>query len=466
LVGWLYVSARLAAAKAMCSERRRLVREQEVHIMNELLSDDAAPAVDWDQVRPVLDDAMSQLSTRDREVVLLRFFAQHPFAEIGARCGLSEDAARMRVERALGKLHDLLARRGITSTTAALGMALANQAVTAAPAGLAVQVTGAALVQAAAAGGTAATVAGIFQFMSTTKSVIGIAAIVGVLSIGTVVHEISQAQAAESTASAIQAENRTLVARWQELQHAAETAELAVQKGATDARAHTTNTKSPAAAMDAAIIDDQEAAKARGREFLAAHPEFRPLLIAEQRLRYADDYAAFYRKIGLTPDQIERFEAVLLESSYPSYVNASGQRVVFNYAPRQYSAAEQAMQLREVLGEANYAEYQEYTRTSEARRKTDALARSLYYTDSALTAEQAGQMEQILMQSSADYRAGRFMRSRSIDWAYVMAQVPGVLSARQMEAMNSLRTRAQWLEALNQAQNASLVASQRASSVP
>ena len=44
---------------------------------------------------------------------------------------ISEDAARMRVERALEKLRGVLARRGVTSTGAALGAVLAEQAAAA-----------------------------------------------------------------------------------------------------------------------------------------------------------------------------------------------------------------------------------------------------------------------------------------------------------------------------------------------
>ena len=57
----------------------------------------------------------------------------------------SENSARMRVDRALDKLQVLLGRRGITSTTAALGVVLANPLLAAAPAGMAASVTEAAL---------------------------------------------------------------------------------------------------------------------------------------------------------------------------------------------------------------------------------------------------------------------------------------------------------------------------------
>src|SRR4029077_4252915 len=111
---------------------------------------------------------------RDREAVLLRFFEGQAFAQIAARLSLSEDAARMRVDRALEKLRAALVRRGIASTAAALGVVLASQAGMAAPAGLAAGVTGVALAGAAHGGGLAAAV-GLGNFMSTMKFMVGAA---------------------------------------------------------------------------------------------------------------------------------------------------------------------------------------------------------------------------------------------------------------------------------------------------
>ena len=44
------------------------------------------------------------LEPEDRQVVMLRQWHEFEFAEIGQRMGLSEDAARMRFQRALPKL--------------------------------------------------------------------------------------------------------------------------------------------------------------------------------------------------------------------------------------------------------------------------------------------------------------------------------------------------------------------------
>jgi RNA polymerase sigma factor (sigma-70 family) len=174
LAGWLYTTTRYAVSETLRTERRRLAREQEAHSMHELSQDPSATA-DWEQLRPVIDDALNQLSDTDREAVLLRFFAHQPLTEIGAKLQVSDNAARMRVDRALDKLHALLAQRGVTSTASALALLLANQATASAPAGLAASVTHAVLAgSAVAAGGGVLVAAKTLTFMSTSKVLIGI----------------------------------------------------------------------------------------------------------------------------------------------------------------------------------------------------------------------------------------------------------------------------------------------------
>ncbi len=156
LIGWLHRSTRYAAIDALRGEMRREKLSREFTAMSDADSASEA-AVPWEQLRPVLDAALDELSARDRELVLLRYFSGLTFADAGARFGLREDAARRRTERALEKLRGVLARRGVTSTTAALGVLLANQPLVAAPAGLAASASAAA-VAAAPTGALASTV--------------------------------------------------------------------------------------------------------------------------------------------------------------------------------------------------------------------------------------------------------------------------------------------------------------------
>ncbi|HTS19773.1 MAG TPA: sigma-70 family RNA polymerase sigma factor [Verrucomicrobiae bacterium] len=152
LGGWLHHLTYHVATRAVRGERRRQSREREAVEMNTLQDNSNA---NLRQVAPILDEAITHLGAEDRAAILLRFFEQRDFRSVGEALGTTEDAARMRVTRALDKLHSLLAHRGITTTAAALGVALSADAVQAAPAGLAAAVSGAALGGTTAAATTA-----------------------------------------------------------------------------------------------------------------------------------------------------------------------------------------------------------------------------------------------------------------------------------------------------------------------
>jgi RNA polymerase sigma factor (sigma-70 family) len=153
LGGWLHRDTCLVAGHILRGERRRQSRERQAVEMNVLQNDSEAA---FSRIAPVLDEAINELDEADRKAIVLRFFEQHDFRRVGQALGSNEDAARMRVTRALEKLESLLKRRGVTAGSAALGLVLGANAVQAAPAGLAATISTAA---ALAAGTTLATAA-------------------------------------------------------------------------------------------------------------------------------------------------------------------------------------------------------------------------------------------------------------------------------------------------------------------
>jgi RNA polymerase sigma factor (sigma-70 family) len=134
LGGWLHRHVCFVAANTLRGERRRQSRERQAVEMNTLHDNSGA---DFSLVAPLLDEAINQLGEADRTAILLRFFEQRDFRSVGEALGNNEDAARMRVNRALEKLHSMLKHRGITTTAASLSIALSANAVQAAPFGLA-----------------------------------------------------------------------------------------------------------------------------------------------------------------------------------------------------------------------------------------------------------------------------------------------------------------------------------------
>ena len=134
LAGWLHQATRFAAAKAVRAERRRLNREREAVVMQEPSTETDA---NWEQLSPVLDEAVARLGAKDRDAVLLRYFERKDLRAVGGALGTSEEAARKRVGRALEKLRRYLTDRGVTLPATALATALSGSAVHSAPAALA-----------------------------------------------------------------------------------------------------------------------------------------------------------------------------------------------------------------------------------------------------------------------------------------------------------------------------------------
>jgi RNA polymerase sigma factor (sigma-70 family) len=187
LGGWLHRHTCFVAANTMRGERRRQSRERQAAEMN-LLHDNSG--ADFSLIAPILDQAINELSEEDRTAVLLRFFEQRDFRSVGESLGCNEDAARMRVNRALEKLQSLLKDRGVTTSAAVLAVTLSANAVQVAPLGLAVTISAAAY----AGTGIAATATAVTTkalAMTTLQKTLIATALVGSLGVG--IYEARQA---------------------------------------------------------------------------------------------------------------------------------------------------------------------------------------------------------------------------------------------------------------------------------
>ena len=185
LAGWLYRGTRFAALMLRRGELRRQTRERQA--MEQLTIAETAP--DWGHVRPLLDEAMAELEETDREALLLRYFKNEDLRAVGTALGVSEDAAQKRVSRAVERLRDVFAKRGVAAGAGGLAAVVSANAVQAAPAGLAATFASGAL------GGGTATTLGIWKIMALTKIKLGMAAIAVVAGVTTAVVIQQQAQA-------------------------------------------------------------------------------------------------------------------------------------------------------------------------------------------------------------------------------------------------------------------------------
>ena len=215
LAGWLYTCVRRMSANARRSNDRRQRREQEVHTMNELLSADSTES-SWRQIEPVLDDAVHELSETDRAAVVLRFFEDRSHKEVGLALGLSESAARKRVDRALESLRDLLTRRGVTIGASGLIVLISTNAVHAAPVGLAITISTAAALTGTTIAVTATATATKAIAMTTLQKTI-VTATIAVLA-GAGIYEARHAALLRDQVQTLQQQQAPLIEQIQQLQ--------------------------------------------------------------------------------------------------------------------------------------------------------------------------------------------------------------------------------------------------------
>lgn len=137
LSGWLFQTARFAAKNARLQATRRAAYEQKA--AGAMMEQPQTQTEDehWAEIEPLLNQSLAALKAGERDCVLLRFFQGASFGEIGKSLGLSEEAARKRVNRSLDKMRQFFTKNGIIVPAVALPVLLAAHAAKAVPLGLA-----------------------------------------------------------------------------------------------------------------------------------------------------------------------------------------------------------------------------------------------------------------------------------------------------------------------------------------
>ena len=225
LSGWLHRTTQNLAANAVRTNIRRQTREQEAVVMNELLA--AEPEANWEHIAPHLDAALGDLSEPDRDALLLRFFERKSAREMAQTLGISDEAAQKRVTRAVDRMREFFAKRGVTVGTSGLAVVITANAVQAAPVGLALTIS-----TAATLAGTALTATITTQTTLTTMNWLNLKSITAIiaaaLAAGTGTYLVQQRSAEQ-----LRAENQKLVAAEQTLTVARDEA-LAAANGNAD----------------------------------------------------------------------------------------------------------------------------------------------------------------------------------------------------------------------------------------
>jgi len=428
LAGWLYTTTTHIARRERRNARTRARYEQEAAAMNALQHNDHASddpgAGGFEKLRPLLNTALDTLRADERESVLLRFFEGRTFGEIGAQLKMSEDAARMRVARAIEKMRAAFARRGVTSSAAALGALLAAEAAAqTAPAGLAAAVSSGAI-SAAGAGALAsasAAAANVLIFMTTTKTMT-ITAAVAALAIGGAFYGAFSERAAEKSLADAKRQNDLLLSR---------SRAAGQQKEASQARANGPTTNWP---------DEY----ARGAKFIDEHPAVRQAFDAYGKANTARRFYRLRGELGLTDAQWQEFLRIM--GSTPGNISAWGFTNLHTgggvYVQWPKAVENNQEELRAFLGDAGLARVQEEKKYN-GEALSGAVATALYFTDTPLSSAQALQLDELVARWDSESKTS--IRGRDDNaWNAFLSEASGFLSESQIEAMNNQRSIAAW----------------------
>ena len=178
---WLLQTTRYTSANAVRTDSRRRTHERAAWLSRPQVASAANPVEasianeqsQWDLICPLLDEAISRLAGADQTVVVLRFLRGLSLREVGRATGTTEEGARKRIQRAIERLRNQLAKLGVLPTdggSSALGAILAARVIEPVPATAVSQATAAAASAAGSAAGSI--IQGALTMSAITKLVI------------------------------------------------------------------------------------------------------------------------------------------------------------------------------------------------------------------------------------------------------------------------------------------------------
>jgi RNA polymerase sigma factor (sigma-70 family) len=429
LAGWLHTATCHAAIDLVRAEKRRFVREQKAHSMQEIPDSPDPASGDWPKLRPIIDEVLDDLPKSDREAVLLRFFQAQPFPEIGRKLGVGEDAARKRVERALEALRQVLTRRGISSTSIALATILSSETIVAAPAGLSASIVGSAWVGSASVGS--------MVFMTVTKIQTGILAAAflgGAAGLIWQQHALTQLQIAQSTAQ--NEADKT----------AAENVRLTKARASAEADAALLRTQLASLRKKSEVRESSGVTSAIPSGPASASPAIAAVPRDPQQLpKLHQRYDPFLKQRGFTPADMDRWVELMMEKDN---VRDDLQAAMREHGVAGGSDEVEALrskltdplwdEMKAMLGREGFAAFNDYEQMSAYRGYLDPLSPRLSAANATLSDQQADQLIRTIIANNHPQRMSPtdLGTNSHIDWTSVTQQANNFLTPTQLSILN------------------------------
>src|SRR5262245_53470373 len=114
LAGWLYKTAVYACNNAMRAKTSRDEYERQAAARRAATVDPRTDvAVDRAETERMLDEALAKLSSKERDAVLLRYYQDQSVQQVGQSLGISQNTATKRIGRAIERMREFLADKGL-----------------------------------------------------------------------------------------------------------------------------------------------------------------------------------------------------------------------------------------------------------------------------------------------------------------------------------------------------------------
>ncbi len=366
LSGWLHRTAQNIAAQTVRTEVRRRSREQEATAMKELLSAETEPA--WADIAPHLDAVLGELSEPDRDAVLLRYFERKSAKEMGELLGISDEAAQKRVNRAVDRLRDSFAERGVTIGASGLAVLISTNAVQAAPAGLLLAVTSAASGSTTLAATAATTIQTIA--MTTLQKIVITTALTA--AIGAALYEARQTTVQQEQNRALQQQQTALQQQFATLQRErddAVKAQAALREELAAVKKAQPQTEVLRLRGEVGVLrrDNEAIGKKAPISKITSDPATRKMVHAQQKMGMKALFDDLSKKLKLEPEAAEQFNE-LLATSIMDNIDLITQ-VLHDQSPladinRLFDAKDRALndQLQTLLGTEGFDQFRDYSK--------------------------------------------------------------------------------------------------------